>query len=59
MIKYEFTNELKAHSFHAEASTYGEAKMHYVPGVYPDTWFVWVSPEFDRIIETERAALIL
>ncbi len=56
MIKYEFTNVLKAHSFHAQALLTGPASMHLVPGVYPDTWFVWVSPEFDAIVEARRAA---
>ncbi len=56
MIKYEFTNVLKAHSFHAQALLTGPASMHLVPGVYPDTWFVWVSPEFDAIVEARKVA---
>lgn len=56
MTKYEFTDELKAHGFHAEALQYGEAKMEGpISGWYPPTWNVWVGEEFDAIAESRRA----
>lgn len=55
---YEFTDELKAHAFHAEARQYGAAKMHVVVGYSPETWQVEVSARFDKIVEARRAAKV-
>ncbi len=56
-IKYEFTSVLKAHAFHAQASQVGPATMEGpISGWYPETWNVYVSPEFDAIVEARRAS---
>jgi hypothetical protein len=53
MTKYEFSNELKAHGFHAEAKQYGPARIEYCTA---GVWFVYVSPRFDQIVDARRAA---
>lgn len=53
---YEFTDEMRAHAFHAEALQYGPAKwMGVIAGWHPETWRVEVCPAFDAMVETRRA----
>ena len=51
---YDFTDQMKAHEFHAQALQFGPAKMRLVGG-YPETWQVDVSARFDELVERQRA----
>jgi len=55
-VAYEFSDDMKAHTFHAEARQYGRARMEYsTAGV----WFVYVSTRFDKLVEKRTAQAVI